>query len=190
MAITDIRSEVVLIGPHRSGKSTLAALLAERFGVPVCSLDRIKWSYFADYGLDQEAVRRFQQAHGFLALSRYLKRYAIRMVEQVLVEHAGCVFDFGAGHSMYEDPEHVARIHRALAPFRNVTLVMPSPDREESVSILKQRAGPWIPDASERFDFERYEVEHPSNRTLPAHRLYTNGHTPEQSCDALLRCIG
>lgn len=181
------RSEVVLIGPHRAGKSTIAGLLSERLGVPICSLDNIKWDYFARYGFDREAGRRVQDAKGFHALTLHLKLYSIQMVEDVLSEHRDCIFDFGAGHSMYEDPDHVARVHAALAPFRNVTLLMPTPNKDQSVLILQHRAGPWTPDAGAYFEFERYEVEHPSNYSLAKHRIYTEDQSPTGACDALLQ---
>jgi shikimate kinase len=183
---TRSRSEIVLIGPHRAGKSTIAALLAARLDAPVCSLDRIKWRYFGAMGLSEDEGRRMVAREGFHALTLHLKPYAIEMVEQVLAEHQRCVFDFGAGHSMYEEPGHVARIQAALAPFRHVVLVLPVPDPDESVRILRERAGPWIPDGSPYFDFETYEVRHPLNRLLATHTVYTHGRTPDDACDEVM----
>lgn len=185
------RTEPVLIGPHRAGKSTLAALLGARLGVPVCALDAIKWRYFREAGYDDAEGNNMRAAQGFLGFSRFLKPYAIAMVERVLAEHRDCVFDFGAGHSMSEDAEQVARVRQALAPFRNVVLVLPSPSIEESVRVLRERSGPWVPDgASEYFDFHTHEVTHPLNAVLATHTLYTEGCTLEQACDHLLRLIG
>jgi shikimate kinase len=42
------RSEIVLIGPVRTGKSTLGRLLAERLFVPQVSLDEVRLKYYAD----------------------------------------------------------------------------------------------------------------------------------------------
>jgi hypothetical protein len=77
--------------------------------------------------------------------------------------HAGCVFDFGAGHSVYEDPALFARARAALAPFANVVLLLPSPDPDESVLRRRQRDGEC---ADGGLDFHEHFVRHPSNRAL------------------------
>jgi hypothetical protein len=110
------------------------------------------------------------------------------MVERVLVDHRDCIFDFGAGHSMYDDPAFVERIHAALAHFHNVVLVLPSPDEEESIRVLTERVGPFtIPAHWVYVDIPAYEVRQPSNRTLASLTAYTHGRTPEETCDDLLR---
>jgi shikimate kinase len=190
MSFVSSRDEIVLIGPHRAGKSTLAALLAAKLGVPVCALDEVKWCYFREAGYDAAEGKQVRAAQGFLGFSRFLKPYAIAMVERVLAEHRNCVFDFGAGHSMYEDEAQAARVQQALAPFRHVVLVLPSSDVDESVRVLRERSGPWTPDgATEYFDFHTYEVTHPLNAVLASHTLYTAGRTPDQACDEILRLL-
>ena len=186
--MTPSRSEIVLIGPHAAGKSTLAALLGERLVLPVVSLDRVKWDHFRALGCDESEARRIQEEQGFWAMTRWLQPYAIAMVERVLAGHRDCIFDFGAGHSMYDEPAFVARIHAALAPFRSVVLVLPLPDEEESIRVLTERVGPFTIPAHWVFvDIPAYEVRQPSNRTLATLTAYTHGRTPEQTCADLLR---
>ncbi len=48
------RSELILIGPIRAGKSTLAALIAEKTGLPQCSMDSYRWQYYAEIEYDPE----------------------------------------------------------------------------------------------------------------------------------------
>jgi len=182
------RSEFVLIGPHAAGKSTLARLLGARLGLPVVSLDAVKWEYFRALGCDEAEVARVREEQGFWAMTRWLQPWAIAMVERVLADHRDCIFDFGAGHSMYDDPAFVARIHAALAPFRHVVLVLPCPDEEESIRVLTERVGPFtIPEHWVFVDVPAYEVRQPSNCTLATLTAYTHGRTPDEICDALLR---
>src|SRR5215212_3338962 len=165
--MTASRLEVVLIGPHAAGKSTLARLLGGRLGLPVVSLDAVRWDYYRALGLSEEEAQRVREERGFWAMTRWLQPWAIAMVERVLVEHRDCVFDFGAGHSMYDNPAFIERIHAALAPFRNVALVLPSPDEEQSIRVLKERVGPFtLPPHVVHVDVEAYEVRQPANRTL------------------------
>jgi shikimate kinase len=183
------RAELVLIGPSRAGKSTLAGLVAERLGVPRVSLDAIKWRYFAEMGFDAETGRRIRELEGFRALTLRLRPYALAMVERALVEHRDCVFDFGAGHSMFDEPEQIERLRRALSPFRSVVLTLPSPDLKESVRVLRERSGPWVSDGTPYFDFSRYEVEHPLNRLLATWIVYTEGRTPEACRNEILELM-
>jgi len=185
VALRPVRWEPVLIGPHRTGKSTLAGLLAARLGVPHVALDRLKASYLGRLGFDAGAGQRLRVREGFHAFTQHLKPYVIAMVEQVLAEYHDCVFDFGAGHSLFDDPEHVARLRTALAAFDNVVLILPSPDAERSIRILHERSGPWVADGTPYFDFPAHEVRHSLNRLLATAVVYTDGQTPEKSCTAI-----
>jgi hypothetical protein len=111
------------------------------------------------------------------------------MVERVLAEHRDCVFDFGAGHTIFDDPAQIDRIQRALSPFRTVVLLMPSPDLEESVRVLRERSGEWVADGTPYFDFPRYEAKHPLNRSLATLTVYTEGRTPLECRDQILPSI-
>jgi shikimate kinase len=45
-----VQSDIVLIGPIRSSKSTVGALLAEELGVPPVSLEEVCQEYFREVG--------------------------------------------------------------------------------------------------------------------------------------------
>jgi hypothetical protein len=86
-----------------------------------------------------------------------------------------------------EDPALFARVQRALAPFRNVVLLLPSPDPAESVRILKGRYGGL---ESNGVDFDAHFVTHDSNHDLATLVVYTEGKTPEETCAEILRRTG
>jgi hypothetical protein len=71
-------------------------------------------------------------------------------------------------------------VHATLAAVRNVALLLPSPNPEESVRILTERT---VPPAG--FDWHRHFVTHPSNGALAKLIVYTAGQTPQQTCDAV-----
>ena len=182
------RSEVVLIGPVRAGKSTVATLVGARLGLPVVHLDTLRWAYYHELGYDEAHAARVRRTEGFLALSRYWKPFEIHAVERVLADYRDCVFDFGAGHSGYDEPDQADRARRALAPFRHVLLLVPTPDPELSVQVLRERIGPWTPTPPHEpfFDFERYFIHHPVNHALATATIYTHGRTPDETCEEIL----
>lgn len=178
---------VVLIGPVGVGKSTVAGLLAARMGWPQVSMDAVCAGYYAEVSADQAVSERSEQADGVRAAYQAWKPLEAYAVERILADHdhavidlGDAVIDLGGGHSVQEDPTLFARVQAALAPVRNLALVLPSPDPEESVRVLTERRAPPV-----GFDWHRHFVTHPSNGALAKLVVYTAGQTPEQTCDAL-----
>jgi hypothetical protein len=183
-----MRDEIVLIGPAGAGKSTQGRLLAARLGLPGCSFDELRWAYYAAAGYDEDLARRTSEAGGFLALYWYWKPFEIDGLERLVAEHRDCVFDLGAGHSVYEHRPFFERARRALAPFRNVVLLVPSPDDDTSIRLLRERDA--AAELAGAFDFTAHFVAHPSNRALATHVVYTAGKTPEETRDEVLQVTG
>jgi hypothetical protein len=181
-----MRPEIILIGPIGAGKTTVGTLLAEKLQLPRVSLDDVRFDYYKQIGYDEAAAAELERQHGFLALYRHWKPFEAYAVERALAEHARCVFDFGAGHSVYEDAAQFARIRKVLEPFPNVVLLLPSPDPDESVLLLRQRDGECVDGG---VDFHEYFVKHPSNQALAKVTVYTKGKTPEETRDGVLRSL-
>ncbi len=182
----DAIDDIVLIGPVRAGKSTVAALLAQRLGVRQVSFDKERWRYYGEIGYDEALAREIRQRGGFLAQVLYWNLFDIHAVERLLAEHRDCVIDFGA--AIYWTGEGLARVQRALRPYRNVVLLLPSPDFEESRAILAARDRE--PPSDLNFDFNAYFLRHPTYRALATLTVYTKGKTPEETRDEILRRIG
>jgi shikimate kinase len=178
-----MRTEIILIGPVGSGKSTQGKLLAEKLGIPQCPMDQKRWAYYKEIGYDEELARQLGEKEGFEGVYRYWKAFEIYAVERLLAEHQDCVIDFGAGHSVYEDDSLFARARQALAPFANIVLLLPSPDLDESVRILRERTGGGGGDG---LDFDEHFTKHHSNHDLATIVVYTEGKTPEETRDEIL----
>ena len=179
-------SDIILIGPVRTGKSTLGRLLAGKLGVPQVSLDDRRWGYYKEIGYDENLAREIRQKGGFMALAFYWKQFEPHCIERTLAEHRNCVIDFGAGASVYESDELFARVQKALAPYSNVVLVLPSPDPDESIRILNERTQDLVGTFGQGFNWNEYFVRHHSNYALAKHVVYTRGKTPEETCDEIL----
>lgn len=205
-------SSILLIGPAGVGKSTQGTLLARALGKPNASLDTLCFGYYAELSEVRRARAEIEAVHGadcrdrhgslwfVVELRRRLSRHfdnegwprfkeimELHALRRVLEDHDGAVIDFGAGHSVFscDDLRAAARELLAGSPF--VVLLMPSPDVETSVELLRRNLvgrGPAV--SVERI---RYYVTHPSNRDLATHTVFTEGRTPDEVCDQLVHLV-
>ena len=158
-----MNSDIILIRPVRTGKSTIGKLLTERLGIPHVPLDGLRWEYYKEIGYDAELAQCIRETAGFVALVYYWKQFDVHAVERVLEDHRDCVFDFGAGHSIYDSQEQFARVQAAFAPYPNVVLIQPSPDHDKSIRILNQRTTDLIGAFGQGYNWHEHFVMHPSN---------------------------
>ncbi len=175
-------TDVLLIGPPAAGKSTITNLLGARLGLPQFGLDEVDWAEYADTRYDEETARGIWEEQGLRGWYRYMQPVWARAMGRILAEHRGHIIDFGAGHSVYEDDALFERVRSAMRGYEHIVLLLPSPDLDESVRILRERPRSTIAGV----DANRHFIEHPSNRVLAKHVVYTNGRTPEQTRDELL----
>lgn len=179
-------SHVILIGPVNAGKSTIAALLADRLGLPWISLDAVCWWYYAELGFDNHRAQRIRRNEGYDAYRRYADPFYIHAVERVLADNEPSVIDFGAGHSVYADITQRVRAAGILAPYPNVVLLLPSPDPDRSIRLLAARMSNPLP---EIVAMNELFVRDPSNQDLAKITAYTEGKTLEQTANEILQQI-
>ena len=66
-----VKSDIILIGPIGTGKSTLSRLLAEKLNLPQCPMDELRWPYYKEIGYEEEVQKRIQEQEGFPGVYRY-----------------------------------------------------------------------------------------------------------------------
>jgi shikimate kinase len=187
MSHASLVSDIILIGPIRSGKSTLGRLLAERLDVPQISMDALCWDYYREIGFyapDAEV----HNSDGMIA-----SRFVLHALERLLSDHRECVIDLGGGHSVHRDSADLLRMQQALNAYPNVFLLLPSPDLERSAVILAERNqdNPWLQTFLQKKGWNPNELflRHPSHVTLARHIIYTEGKSPEQTRDEILHLL-
>ncbi|MEO1375623.1 MAG: shikimate kinase [Cyanobacteria bacterium J06635_10] len=169
-------SDIILIGPEGTGKSTIGKLLSKKLNLPQVSMDEIRWEYYKEIGWDADTQKQIRDRLGFAGVYRYWKRFELYGIERLLSEHSNCVIDFGAGHSVYENDADFVRASELLSTYKNIVLLLPSPDLDESVEILKQRNRVTI----NGMEINRFFMTHPSNQLLAKQVFYTKGKTAEE----------
>jgi hypothetical protein len=169
-----------------AGKSTQGKLLAEALGLPQCSMDEVRWDHYREIGFDDEKQWEIGKKEGFEGIYRYWKPFEAHAVERLLADHHDCVIDFGAGHSVFEDGELFERVRKALEPYPNVVLLLPSPDLKESIRVLHIRNGSPPPG---EFGLNSHFILHHSNYDLAKIGVYTEGKTSEETRDSILTAI-
>ena len=184
-----MKSNIILIGPIRVGKSTLAQLLSEKLDLPRISLDEERWTYYREIGYEADLARQIHQTGGLVALVFYWKQFDAYAVERVLADHTNTIIDFGAGHSVYESNELFARVQTVLSPYANVVLILPTPNVAESIEILNERTKDLVEAFGQGFNWNEHFLRHHSNHDLAKITIYTQGKTPDETCDEIIRLV-
>jgi shikimate kinase len=180
---------IILIGPEGSGKSTIGKLIADSEKKELYSLDRHRDELYAPYGYDKALADKIYDEQGLWPFYEHWKTFEFQAVSHILQnaskegdEFHSKILDFGAGHSVYEKPEQLAKIEGLIKPFHNVVLLLPCEDVEEALKITEARRG-------HELGLNRHFLEHESNRRLAKHVIYTHDKTPQQCADEVLRLI-
>ena len=178
--------EIVLIGPSGSGKSTIAALLSKKLGLPRRSIDEVRWKYYDEIDYDLDVARYKHNQEGFWGLYHYWKPFEAHAVKRLLEDFRDCVFDLGGGNSVYEDESLFEQVRQLLSPYAHVILLLPSPDPDESVQIINARNAH---DSDAQREVNEHFVRHHSNYDLAKLVVYTQGKTPEETCEEILNWL-
>lgn len=178
---------IILLGPVRAGKTTLARLLSQHLKLPHVSLDEVCLTYYREIGYSDELAKQIRAQGGFLALVFYQQLFDVYSVERVINDYPNTVIDFGAGAGPYENRAQLNQIQVFLAPIPNIFLILPSPDLEMTLAILAQRD--VNPPNDLIFDINRHFVTHPGYRLLAKHVLFNQNKTPDQSCKDILALL-
>ena len=182
--------QVVLIGPVCAGKTTLLPLLAARLGLPAVDLDDIAEAYYDEAGFGRDALNAIGAERGDLGAYLWWQQGHPHAVRRVLRDYPDAVIALGAGHTTYDDPALFEEIRALLDPCATVFL-LPSPDTQQSVRLLRQRSiergsGDWIMDG---VDVLEQWVAGEQNRLLASTTIYTERLSPERLADFTLEAL-
>ncbi len=162
---------IILIGPSGAGKSTVAEELSRMTQMPRLCLDKV-----ANDARKSGFRAKFDSRDSF-------NNYMIRTcLQKALISGIAGVVDFGAGHSVYDDEEIFRGIKEILSKFKNIVLLLPTPDIDTSLEIMAKRS---TGDYSTNEQFIRSHC----NRDLATMVVYENGRTPREVAEGILKQI-
>ena len=175
------RESIILIGPIGVGKSTQAALLADKLGMPRCSYDQVKGKYWQQFGLSADTAHYIEKEHGTYAMISYMNEYKCKTVCAIVRDHPGHVIDFGGGAQTFDEAHQIAKVREVFDTLANIFLLLPSPDAATNINAL--------PGLKEDYPINAYLILHPSNAIFAKHTVYTLEKTKQQIRDEIIGII-
>src|SRR5713226_5275545 len=83
-ALTMPQPSIILFGPVRTGKSTLAIKLASDLGIPRQSLDDLRWSYYREVAFDSAYSDSLEQTGRWNERRLYWSKHDPHAIRRVL----------------------------------------------------------------------------------------------------------
>jgi len=186
-----MNKQIIFIGPICVGKTTIGNLIAEALNKKSVSLDDIADEYYKENGYDVSQHKNILQNEGKLKGYQYWWPSLAYAAIKVVQDYPDSVIDFGAGHSQYQNKDLFESVKQAIPLDSYVIFLLPSPDIERSISIIKERSmkdrkADWTLDG---YDFIEQWIVDECNHILADKIIYTENKTPIQCRDEILEIL-
>ena len=167
---------ILIIGPMGVGKSTISNELCKSTELKRLSLDN-----------REQLSQIYKQKPNF----NYFKEFEFYLTATVLTNiNEPMIIDFGAGHSIYENPIMFYEIKKLINKFKNVELILPSEDLNKSLQIINERISlRKEKDLKQRMLNNKHFLESPCNYELAKDIIYTNNLSLEEVTNIILKKI-
>lgn len=180
---------IILIGPMGVGKTTISKKLAKQLGLPYIDCDGMRHKYYAQMpGYNKKYVRQLQKNNEALAYYQYMNPFELMYIEHILNQYPIGIFDFGAGHSVYDIKAHKDKMMVLLRPYQYVYMLRYCGNKEESIQALSRRHRLPYGISSEFYNIiNRLYIESNCNIRLAKYIIDTKGKTVQQVVDQIRR---
>lgn len=170
-----LNNSVLLIGPMGSGKSSVSRKLQELTGMNRVSLDD-----------DKQLRKLYEHSREF----KDFKEFEFYLTSSVLTSlNEPAIIDFGGGHSVYENPIMFYEMKRLIKKFKNVFLMLPSRELDESLEILNDRLSSRKSNLDDSYFINKHFLESGCNYELASDIIYTKDMNIEEVANMILTQI-
>lgn len=176
-----MNSNIVLMGPIKVGKTSVAKEIAKRLDREFIDLDDQRERFYDETSYSGEKAEAQFMKHGIMGWYRYQKPYELYSVKRILEENQNAVIAFGGGQSVYEDKKRMGEFIRLMEPVTNSFLLMPYQDTKASLELLSKRTK-----AEEELKMNELFVCAKSSRLAAKHILYVEKNTINQISDKVI----
>ncbi|MBR1883806.1 MAG: hypothetical protein IJ809_02505 [Clostridia bacterium] len=164
---------IILIGPMGTGKSTIAKLIEKKYSIERLSLDN-KGS--------------LEEIYSNRSKYRNLKNFEFMLTGTVLSTlDKPYVIDFGAGHSIYENPDLRKKMQEICKNFQNIILLLPTDDKEKNRNILNERRG--FKKGSHKDKDNYHFIVSKDNYELATKIIYEEGKSEDEIADEIISYV-
>lgn len=175
-----------LIGPMGVGKTTLAKKLAAHYQIPHIDCDELRWDVYETLaGYSTEEAKRIAEENP-QDLFAYWKPFEAQLVVKLVKENPTGVFDYGAGHTVYDEEHLFNQVKEALKNEPYVFFLRYSQDKQESIRALSTREG--LSEEAKLFykDMNAGFINSCCNETLAKHIIDAKGKRFDQIFDEIV----
>ena len=165
-----LSNSILFIGPMCSLKSSTSSMMSSMLNMPRVSLD------------DTETLKEFYDKKGEF---KDVKDFEFYLTSSILTSlNIPTIIDFGAGHSVYENPIMFYEFQKLMSRFSNIVYMIPSLDKEKATQILNER----LLDRNSKitpefFEANRHFVNMPCNESVSTIREVTGRKELDERCD-------
>lgn len=170
-----LTNSIILIGPMGVGKSTISEELYKKTKLPKISLDDRK--LLSSIYSEREKFDNFKDFEFYLTI-----RVLCGLNQPAII-------DFGAGHSIYENPLIFMEMKKFLSRFQNIVFLIPTQDKENSLNIINQRLIDKRSVNNHQLNDNRHFVYSPCNESLATITEYTFNKSPEEISNDVIEQI-
>lgn len=170
-----LANSIILIGPMGVGKSTISEELHKKNNLPKVSLD--------NRNLLSSIYSEREKFDNFKDFEFYLTTRVLSSLKQP------AIIDFGAGHSIYENPLMFIEMKKFLSRFQNIVYLIPTQDKETSINIINQRLIDKRGANNHQLNDNRHFVYSPCNESLATITEYTLNKSPEEISNDIIEQI-
>ncbi len=177
-----MRSNIIVIGPIKSGKSSICKKLAEKLKKSHIDMDEQRSILYPQMGYSDKAADAEYDSKGIEGWYMYQKPFEINAVKTILLSSDNAVIEFGGGQSVYQDEHRAQEFIKLMSKEQYVFLLLPCSDPQKSLEILDKRIG----DEDAEKMLNRIFIHSFTNKQAAKFTVFTEGKTTEETIDEII----